>query len=92
MIRKESISRNSSERVIAADHVVLREPDEGLHGERAGLQVADLGTENFMFYPGKEKSFQTCVQSLRDFVGNDNIQKLSSDNAPELIKAGTEMM
>ncbi len=77
--------------IVSCDHVVLRQPDEGLHGERAGLQLADLGTENWAFYPGKEKTYHTFFQSIRDFVGNDHISKLSSDNAPELIRMAAEL-
>eukprot|EP00972_Heterocapsa_arctica_P086012 12674454-Heterocapsa_arctica.AAC.1 len=40
----------------------------------------------------KAKTHETCVQALRDFAGPEPIKKPSSDNAPELLKAGTTMM
>eukprot|EP00972_Heterocapsa_arctica_P050293 7395598-Heterocapsa_arctica.AAC.1 len=40
----------------------------------------------------KAKTHETFVQALRDFAGPEPIQMISSDNAPELLKAGTTMM
>eukprot|EP00972_Heterocapsa_arctica_P072399 10693491-Heterocapsa_arctica.AAC.1 len=71
--------------MVTCDHVILREPDAGIDGERAGLQVADLGTESLAFYPMQKKTFGACVQAMRDFCGMEVLHQLSSDNAPELI-------
>eukprot|EP00972_Heterocapsa_arctica_P074146 10944349-Heterocapsa_arctica.AAC.1 len=63
--------------MVTCDHVILREPDAGIDGERAGLQVADLGTESLAFYPMVRKTFGACVQSMRDFLGSDVLHQLS---------------
>eukprot|EP00972_Heterocapsa_arctica_P025578 3764276-Heterocapsa_arctica.AAC.1 len=50
--------------MVSADHVVLAQPNAGLQGERAGLVVFDMGTENLLFFPTRRKTFQACAQSL----------------------------
>eukprot|EP00972_Heterocapsa_arctica_P069245 10231308-Heterocapsa_arctica.AAC.1 len=59
--------------LIAADHVVLRAPDQELTGEKAGLIVADFGTD-YLFAPMKVKTHDVCTQVLRDFIGPDTCQ------------------
>eukprot|EP00972_Heterocapsa_arctica_P063051 9303390-Heterocapsa_arctica.AAC.1 len=72
--------------MVTCDHVILREPDEGLDGQRAGLQVADLGTDSLAFYPMVHKTYGACTQAMRDFCGSEVLHQLSSDNAPELVR------
>eukprot|EP00972_Heterocapsa_arctica_P104692 15429834-Heterocapsa_arctica.AAC.1 len=78
--------------LILADPIVLHQPDSGLAGKRAALQVADFGTDSLAFYPMVRKTYQACAQSLRDFCGPQSMQQSSSDNAPELEKAAAELM
>eukprot|EP00972_Heterocapsa_arctica_P023990 3533279-Heterocapsa_arctica.AAC.1 len=66
------------------DHLILRGPDAGLQGEKAGLLIADIGTESMAFTPMQKKTHQLCAQALRDFQGPDIFKMISSDNAPEL--------
>eukprot|EP00972_Heterocapsa_arctica_P031503 4640362-Heterocapsa_arctica.AAC.1 len=35
--------------LVAMDHLILRGPDAGLQGEKAGLLIADIGTESMSF-------------------------------------------
>eukprot|EP00972_Heterocapsa_arctica_P014789 2178327-Heterocapsa_arctica.AAC.1 len=39
----------------------------------------------------QKKTYQLCTQALRDFQGPDSFKLISSDNAPELIRATTEL-
>ncbi len=73
------------------DHVSLGGPEAGIGGERAGLQVADLGAENLALYPMVRKTVGTCVQAMKDFVGTGVLAQ-SSDNAPELVRTAAELM
>eukprot|EP00972_Heterocapsa_arctica_P045661 6739655-Heterocapsa_arctica.AAC.1 len=43
------------------------------------------------FVPMQKKSAQQCLQALRDFQGADSYQLISSDNAPELVRAVTDL-
>eukprot|EP00972_Heterocapsa_arctica_P019765 2914171-Heterocapsa_arctica.AAC.1 len=53
--------------LVAMDHLILRGPDAGLLGEKAGLLIADVGTESMSFTPMQKKTYQLCTQALKDF-------------------------
>eukprot|EP00972_Heterocapsa_arctica_P087710 12935175-Heterocapsa_arctica.AAC.1 len=44
--------------LVAMDHLILRGPDAGLQGEKAGLLIADIGTESMSFIPMQKKTHQ----------------------------------
>eukprot|EP00972_Heterocapsa_arctica_P018139 2680348-Heterocapsa_arctica.AAC.1 len=77
--------------LVAMDYLILRGPDAGLQGGKAGLLIADIGTESLSFVPMQRKTHQLCTQALRDFQGHDSYKLISSDNAPELVRATTEL-
>eukprot|EP00972_Heterocapsa_arctica_P037535 5526141-Heterocapsa_arctica.AAC.1 len=58
--------------LVAMDHIIMRGPDAGLQGEKAGFLIADVATENMSFAPMRKKTFQLCTQALRDFSGPDD--------------------
>ena len=75
-------------RIIAADHVVLRENERGRDGEGYIVVIIDRDTNWIGAYPVPEKSAEESVNALLHFVGSGvERPKLYSDNSPELLMA-----
>eukprot|EP00972_Heterocapsa_arctica_P091580 13510032-Heterocapsa_arctica.AAC.1 len=78
--------------MVSADHGIMAALDAGMQGERAGMVVSDMGTENLACFPMHRNTFKNCAQSLRHLCGRQEMSCFSSDNAPELVKAAQHLV
>ena len=70
---------------VMADHLFAKMDDLDQHNAiGVALVVKDHATRYIAAYPAKDRSMETCSESLKHFKGIDKVHQIYSDNAAEL--------